>query len=197
MATLNLEPYASFVRDFAAFSGCRDFVETGTHLGVTALWASSVFTRVFTAEINPDYQKLARERCAGRGNIEFLLGSSDRVLQVVVKKLNGPAVFWLDAHTGGGNYASFDHCPLLAELQVVAARRNPDDLILIDDARAFVAPPPPPFDHKVWPPIHAVLDAADPRRERHSVVIGDMIICAPPRFRDRVLAFCTEVRPTI
>jgi len=197
MGCLAHEPSASFIKQLVEQDKYKEFVETGTYTGETALWASKLFSRVFTVEISKEFQEKAKRNCAGQDNIVFLLGRSEEQLPTILRELHGPAIFWLDAHAGGGSYADKDDCPLLLELGLLSARNLVDDLIIIDDARGFLAPPPPPFDAEVWPSIHAVLDAVDPRRERYIVIIADMIICAPPRLRDKIEAFCAMVRPAL
>lgn len=197
MGPLTQEPFSSFVKHLAQEEGYADFVETGTYLGETTLWASDLFSRVYTVEIQEKFQSEAKLNCAGHDNIKFFLGRTEERIPDILKELNGPAIFWLDAHAGGGWYADKDDCPLLDELRQIAVRGVADDFVIIDDARGFLAPPPPPFDADVWPPIHAVLDAIDPTRNRYIVVISDMIICAPTRLREKVVAFCAVARPTI
>ena len=197
MSSLAQEPSASFVKSLVERHGYRQFVETGTYVGETTLWAANLFERVLTIEIAAEFQDQAKRLCQGRANVKFYLGRSDERLPEMLSELSSPAVFWLDAHAGGGWYADKDDCPLLGELRALASRGMVDDFIIVDDARGFTAPPPPPFDADAWPPIHAVLDAVDPRRERYIVIIHDMIICAPPKLREAVGAFCATVRPTI
>ncbi len=197
MGSLALEPTGSFIKSLVATEGYRQLVETGTYLGGTTLWASHLFERVHTVELIPEFQEQAKELCADRANIAFYQGRSEARMPEILAALVGPAIFWLDAHAGGGWFGDKDDCPLLAELALVARRAVTDDFIVVDDARGFLAPPPPPFDAAAWPPIHAVLDAIDPRRERYTVIVNDMIICAPPRLREAVVAFCARARPTI
>ena len=190
-------PFSSFVRILASQEGYADFVETGTYLGETTRWAADVFSRVHTVEINPKFQEQALETCADRNNISFFIGRTEERLPDILRSLQGPTVFWLDAHAGGGWYGDKDDCPLLAELKLITARGVIDDFVIIDDARGFTAPPPPPFDPDAWPPIHSVLDAIDPRRERYIVIIADAIVCAPIRLRRKVIDLCATIRPTI
>lgn len=197
MGTLSRGPISDFVRDLAPREGLADFVETGTYLGGTTRWAADVFSRVFTVDISPKFQDKAKTLCAGRDNISWLVGRSEERLPEILAALAGPAVFWLDAHAGGGYFAPVDDCPLIEELRLIAARGVVDDIILIDDARGFTAPPPPPFNADAWPPLHAVFEAADPRHERYIVIIADVIVCVPPRLRAAVVALCNEVRPKI
>jgi len=197
MSSLAQEPTGSFIKSLVETAGYKQFVETGTYVGETTLWASHLFERVHTVEVMAEFQDQAKARCAERGNIAFYLGRSEERMPRILAALRGPAIFWLDAHAGGGWYGDKDDCPLLSELASIAARGEADDLIIVDDARGFVAPPPPPFDADAWPPIHAVLDALDPGRTRYTVIVNDMIVSAPPRLRRAVIDFCARARPTI
>lgn len=50
----------------------------------------------------------------------------------------GPVLFWLDGHYSGGDTAcGVEDCPIVRELRIIAARNEPGDVILIDDARLF------------------------------------------------------------
>lgn len=197
MGSLAAEPFASFIQQLVQQEGYRNFVETGTYVGETTLWASHVFSKVCTVDINHEFQAQAKQNCLGRDNITFFTGRSENCMPKMLATINGPAIFWLDAHAGGGWYAKKDDCPLIDELDLLALRGVNDDIVLIDDARGFLAPPPPPFDVDAWPPIHAVLNAADPQRERYIVIIEDVVICAPPRLKNTIIAFCNRARPTI
>ena len=201
MGSLAFEPYASFVRYLVEVERYSALVETGTYMGETTLWASQLFSHVYTIEISKEFQDKAKIHCSKQNNITFFLGRTEERLSDVLRDVKDRAIdraiFWLDAHAGGGWYADKDDCPLLAELCLLSTQHRADDIIIIDDARGFLAPPPPPFDPMIWPPIHAVLDAADPRRERYVVIIADMIICAPFRLRNVITEFCNKARPTI
>jgi hypothetical protein len=195
MGAISAEPLASLVSGLARKYEIGCFVETGTYLGDGAIYAASVFPRVVTIEIKSEYQQQAMARSQGR-DIEFLLGDSASLLPRVVSSLEGTAFFWLDGHAGAGFFADEDNCPLLAELEAIAASPHPH-VIVIDDARAFLAPPPPPFNFECWPTLSEVLNTARARFPYYCVVMCDAIICVPDRMRTDVVDFCNSVRPTI
>ena len=196
MGTLRAGPNAAFVVDLRDVLELRVFVETGTYRGETTAFAAGAFDRVVTVEVRDDYRADAMDRLAGHGNIEFVAGDSAIVLPQVVAGLEGPAMFWLDGHAGGGHFGTEDRCPVLAELAAINTSPH-EHVILVDDARAFLAPPPPPFDPAVWPSITEVLDAARARHSYYCVVIDDIIVCAPPAARPTVMEFCARARPKI
>ncbi len=173
-----------------------DFVETGTFMGRVLEWASNHFQRVHTIEVRPDFLETARSKWGHLPNVEFIQGDSALALADVCKKLNGPALFWLDAHTGTGYFGTEDRCPLLEE--IAAVNLSPfDHCLLIDDARAFVAPPPPPFDYRKWPSLDEIINALLRGRPWHVVVLDDTLICVPPSARTVVADWVCRARPRI
>lgn len=176
--------------------GLRHFVETGTWRGTTTRWAAERFDRVDTIEIDAAQLDSTRQALADLGNIRFHLGDSRSALPGVIDSLQGPAVFWLDAHKGGGFFGPGDDCPVLEEIAQI--NRLPHEaLILIDDARGFLSPPPPPFDWRHWPDLKTILDAACGPVPRVAVVFDDVIVCAPPAMRDRLRAELHRVKPKL
>jgi hypothetical protein len=195
LGALNRWPLGSFVTRFAARFDISDFVETGTFKGVGCTFAAEIFPSVTTIEINEQYYESTRNSCNSK-NIRFVLGDSATVLPEIVSNLTQSAMFWLDGHSGGGNFGPNDYCPLLAELDAIASSPFPH-FILIDDARAFVAPPPPPFQPEKWPSIAEVIEAARRSFPYYCVIIADAIICVPPAAKAELVQFCQEVRPKI
>lgn len=195
MGQLNAEPLAGFVRFLQARYGLSTFVETGTFRGDTTEFATRLFPHVVSIELDPGCHQAASARLQGT-NAQLLLGDSRRRLPPVVDALAGPALFWLDGHAGGGFHGTEDDCPLLEEVQAIAASPF-EHFILIDDARAFLAPPPPPFDAGKWPDLGEVLGAVRSRHPYYCVAIMDVLICTPPDAKEYVRAFCNRIRPKI
>jgi hypothetical protein len=141
---------ALWLRDKAA---TKDFIETGTYLADTAVWAAQYFDRVISIEADRVLWESARKRSATYANVDMRLGRSQDVLAALVPKLSRPALIWLDAHWCGGNVAvagADQECPLLEEIATI----DPgiiQHLLLIDDARFFLNPPPPPHKREHWP----------------------------------------------
>ncbi len=174
----------------------RHFVETGTYQGHATRWASEHFPEVWTVELRADYQRAARESLADRNNIRFVLGDSAQALTGIVGPLPGPALFWLDAHAGGGHFGSEDVCPLLDELKVILASPH-QHAILIDDARAFTAPPPPPFDAAKWPSLDQIFRILQAQWDPHVVLTNDCLVCVPQAARGVVTDHVLRVRTKI
>jgi hypothetical protein len=118
------------------------FVETGTHTGVTAKWASAYFKNVHTIELSVSFFNQFKDDLLSKGNIIPYLGDSRDVLPKIFEKTEGNILFWLDAHYSGVlpigvTAGECDPCPLLKELEIILKRNN-EDIILIDDARCLM-----------------------------------------------------------
>jgi hypothetical protein len=169
------------------------FIETGTFQGETAAWASRHFPRVITIERSDNLHREARARHINQSNVSFLLGDSREKLRELLPGLQGPLVFWLDAHLcGGETYGHGDECPLLEEVAAIKAS-GVVAFILVDDARLFLAPPAG-HDIKAWPGLQEVSNAlaagTDPG---YLAVVEDVILWVPSSARTAVGAFLQGV----
>lgn len=119
-------------RDAFGISLC---IETGTQAGITTRYLSSLFNKVMTVEINPEYHASAKELLADRKNVDLFLAESDKFLEETLQSRTclKPILFFLDAHGFGHD------CPLIRELNVLAKYRSDiqNDVIVIHD---FVVP---------------------------------------------------------
>jgi hypothetical protein len=196
MGTLTSGPLSELALVLSKKFGIRDFVETGTFRGETTRWAAGRFEHVTTVEMNEQFY---REACASLGdlpNVRVLHGDSVTVLKETIAALTGPALFWLDAHSGGGFFAAEDYCPLIGELQAINASPL-QHVILIDDARAFLAPPPPPFKPEKWPGLSEVILTLNARFPTYTICLGDAIIATPLAAQNLLNQFSALVRPKI
>ena len=119
--------------------GLSTFVETGTYKAGSTVWASNHFSRVVTIEGFEEYFRRAIAAHGHRQNVEFLFGDSRQKLPEVLRTLQEPAIFWLDAHWMGNKEISAGtdrECPLLDEIAYLMDS-SIDHYILIDDARLF------------------------------------------------------------
>jgi hypothetical protein len=196
MGAIHVSPLADLARELARAGNLRDFVETGTYVGHALAWAAHGFERVWTVELNPQFQNEAKRSNKALTNVTYCLGDSTTELPKIVAALKGPALFWLDAHAGAGYFANEDICPLVAELETVLASPF-EHCILVDDARAFLAPPPPPFDYRKWPSLDQIFAAVAKRPGYNIVTIADVLIMVPERHRHLVAQFCFAIRPKI
>jgi len=160
------------------------FVETGTYKGDTTRRAASIFEHVFTIEGDPHRYKKTLSTFMEYPNIVPLLGNSRIALYSLLKQINEPVIFWLDAHWCGGSAievssANGDECPLLDELAAIQHHNLAHEhIILIDDARLFQNPPPYPHDPAQWPTMQQIGAFLPPD---HLRVVKDDIIVSVPR----------------
>lgn len=103
------------------------FIETGTHLGGSALIASNFFDKVITCENHEYYYNLSKNAIenSNQKNIELHFCSSIDLLNKLVP-YNELFIIFLDAHTPGSDY------PLLGELELLA-KNDIKPIILIHD----------------------------------------------------------------
>jgi len=126
------------VRDYAARHGLRTLVETGTYMGEMIAGMLRRFDRLYTIELQPTFYEKAVARFARHPHVTVLRGDSGREIARVVPALEGPALFWLDAHYSGGCTARGDlDSPIVAELQHILHQSSAPHVVLVDDARAF------------------------------------------------------------
>jgi len=196
MGAIHHLPLSDLAQALARAADLKDFVETGTYIGHPIGWAARTFDRVWTIEINAEFQAQAKRYNPAASNVHYRLGDSASELPKVMAELGGPALVWLDAHAGAGHFGSEDNCPLLKELEAILASPF-EHCILVDDARAFLAPPPPPFDYRKWPSLDQIFKVLSGRPGYGLVTIADVLIIVPDRHRDVVAQFCFSIRPRI
>ena len=161
----------------------KAFIETGTYIGDTAIWASALFEKVYTIEIMPEMSQTATKRAAGIKNISFLLGDSSKVLPTIINELKGNSFFWLDGHySGEGTGGEENECPVMDEITIISKCK--DAIILIDDARCFYGPPPKPHNASHWPGIADIFNKLKLLYPNHyTTVVDDVIFCVPMRLK--------------
>jgi hypothetical protein len=167
------------------------FIETGTYLGDTALWAAKHFEKVITVEMSQHFHSQASDRGREAPNIRFVLGDSGKKLESLAQQ---SSIVWLDAHwSAGATAGQHCECPLLAELQALRGAAS-DVFVLIDDARLFLSPPPLPHLIAQWPNITTVLSALAmlSDSDRYTVVFDDVIVSVPAAHGHAVAEFCQK-----
>ena len=126
------------VRRYARRNRLRVFVETGTFEGEMVNAVRRTFGRIVSIELSSELHERAQSRFRNDPRITILHGDSSKVLQEITRQISSPCLYWLDAHYSGGETAhGKDETPILAELSSILERGNPQDVILIDDARLF------------------------------------------------------------
>ena len=115
-----------------------NLVETGTFEGMMTEAQKENFRCIVTIELDRALYESAKQRFKDFPHIHALHGDSGVMLVEALRLVNGPTLFWLDAHYSGGVTAKADlETPILKELSIIASRGDCGDVILIDDARLF------------------------------------------------------------
>ena len=162
------------IADHAERYNLDTFVETGTWLGDTTYYMRKHCGTICTIELSPDLASMASRRFSKRPNIRVLSGDSSKLLPEVLKSVNHPCLFWLDAHYSGGTTAKGDvETPILQELAVILADPTARHVVLIDDARLFVGKNDYPTIEELRAWVHRL-------RPGTSVSVSEDIICLLP-----------------
>jgi len=120
-------------------SSIKNFVETGTYRGDTAIMASAYYENVYTTEICYERYEESKKRSedAHLTNIDFLYGDSQELLKVISPKVTEGAVFFIDAHISGfdSSWNGRERVPLMKELEVILKHNIGPSVFIIDDVR--------------------------------------------------------------
>ncbi len=116
----------------------RYFVETGSFVGdgiEEALRAG--FAEIRSVTLEEAQYIYCQERFKDHPNVHLYHGDSGRVLEEMIRSIDEPVTFWLDAHNDGDVLPQGTNTPILRELDAI--RRHPikTHTILIDDVRLF------------------------------------------------------------
>lgn len=76
-------------------------VETGTLFGDSTSRLSKYFSHVYTIEINRELYEKASAKFKDNAGIRVICGDSKQVLRELVKEIQRPCLFYLDAHFSG------------------------------------------------------------------------------------------------
>jgi hypothetical protein len=176
--------------------GLRGAVETGTHLGDSAVKLRELVPEVWTIELSEYYIERARDRHRGASNVHFMQGRSDAVLRELASKWTAPMLYWLDAHWCGRHTAGSEaQCPVLGEIEALDESPSAaSSVVMIDDARFFIGAPDVGFGFRRedWPTFMQVADALRATHPRYVTTFQDVIIAGPPSAQAVVEAYWHE-----
>ncbi len=126
------------LRGYAKKYGLRVLVETGTYMGDMIEALKREFDEVYSIELSRELHENAKRRFEGDRHVTLLCGDSAIELEKLVKRIDRPALFWLDGHYSSGVTAKADkETPIMEELNHLLAAPDLGHVILIDDARSF------------------------------------------------------------
>jgi hypothetical protein len=120
-------------------SSLETVIETGTYKGRMVYALIPYAKQIYSIELDKTHFRNACRRFAGYPNVHILQGQSGEVLPRVLKAIDAPCLFWLDAHYSGGSTAKGElETPIMQELECILSHtRANGHIILIDDARCF------------------------------------------------------------
>ena len=164
---------------YAKKYGITILVETGTYLGQMVNDTKDTFEFVYSIELDKHLHVVAEERFKDCKNVHLYRGDSAKMLPVIIRWIDRPILFWLDAHYSGGNTTKTDEeTPILSELRSVLEHpKIMQHVILIDDARLFENPTPG------YPSVATVREIVRASGNRLSVFVADDIIRIVPSER--------------
>lgn len=126
------------IKSYAKKFNLKTFVETGTYLGNMINSTKKTFCKIYSIELDRMFYNRAVNKFKKYEHINIIQGDSGEKLKDILKEIQEPVLYWLDAHYFGGiTGKSIENTPIIRELQQIFEHNNPDDLIMIDDARHF------------------------------------------------------------
>jgi hypothetical protein len=125
------------VREYAQRYSLRILVETGTYYGEMVAAMKSCFDEIYSVEYDPSLARRAQMKFARQPHIHILQGDSQRVVPELLKSLQQPALFWLDAGYYGWAGLQGDKQRLTTELEAILEHAIIGHVILMDDARGL------------------------------------------------------------
>ena len=162
------------IKRFAETYGLSILVETGTYQGVMVEAMKFHFDRIYSIELSNELYEKARLRFSSDKRIEIIHGDSGVQLGELVRKIDRPAVFWLDGHYSGGVTARGDKdTPIYEELSHIFSSQIIGHVVLIDDARCFGNSP-------AYPTVRELSEFIKKKRPDSKIEIEDDIIKVTP-----------------
>lgn len=143
MGSLRQFDLGRIIRDYRV----QNLFETGTFRGDGISYALQwPFKKIISVEIVADIARDAAARFHGEQKVEVIQDDSVSALRHALPALQGPCIFWLDAHYPGADagltaYDAADESlrlPLEKELEAITEiRKEGRDVFLIDDLRIY------------------------------------------------------------
>ena len=107
--------------------------------------------------------------------------------------LDEPAIFWLDAHySGDGTFGSENKCPLLDEI-IAVNKSKFSNVLLIDDARAFLSPQTISHNPEEWPNIVEIFNLLSQVSNRYIIILEDVIFVVPEDMKNITARYAQSV----
>ncbi len=124
------------VREYAQRYGLEVLVETGTYYGEMVAAMKNRFTSIYSVEYEHNLALRATKKFARYPHIRILEGDSQQVVPKLLKNLDQPALFWLDAGYYGWAGLQGDKQRLTSEMEAILHHKT-KHIVLMDDARGL------------------------------------------------------------
>ncbi len=155
---------------YRLLSGFMIFIETGTMLGDMVDAEKRHFQQIYSVELGEKLWKNAVRRFKNYEHIKIIQGDSAQVLGDIMKQIDQPAIFWLDAHYSSGITVKGDKdCPIFGEIDAIFRYKRLNHILLVDDARHFTG-------QGDYPTIEALTRYIRGKDEKYQVEVKDDII---------------------
>ncbi len=125
------------VREYGKKFGLRILIETGTYYGEMVSAMKSRFDAISSVEFSPELAARAAKEFAKYSHIKIIQGDSQTALPELLKSLEKPALFWLDAGYYGWSGEVGDKKRLGVELDAILRHKINGHVILMDDAHGL------------------------------------------------------------
>jgi hypothetical protein len=125
------------VQEYGKEFGLRILIETGTYYGEMVSAMKSRFDEIYSIEFSPELAAGAMKEFAKYSHIKIIQGDSQTALPELLKSLEKPALFWLDAGYYGWSGEQGDKKRLGVELDAILRHKINGHVILMDDAHGL------------------------------------------------------------
>jgi hypothetical protein len=188
-----------FLQNMAQLFPVDYFIETGTYLGNTAILASTIFKQVHTIELSQELFEQTKVRFENHENIFAYNGDSDSILDIVLAKLKGAKLIWLDAHYSPNSAyrTALGHSitPIIEELEAIK-KNDRQAIIMIDDVRIFCESKPRKIHWQGYPTIKEVYNKLkEINTDYECAIMGDILFAFPKHLDitlSPIIKACTE-----
>ncbi len=116
------------------------FIETGsfTGNGIQQALNTGCFAKIHSIEFSSLHYNNVCQKFENHPQVFLWQGDSGELLNILLKSIDAPATFWLDAHYSGGDTARGSTLsPIIKELRCIRNHAIKRHVILIDDVRQF------------------------------------------------------------
>jgi hypothetical protein len=125
------------VQEYGEKFGLRILIETGTYYGEMVSAMKTRFDAIYSIEQNPELAARAAKEFAKYPRIRIIQGDSQTALPNLLKSLDQPALFWLDAGYYGWSGLQGDKQRLGVELDAILHHPVRGHVIVMDDAHGL------------------------------------------------------------